>query len=115
VVRTADLELKASEVTYEAVEELRNMEPFGAANPEPVFVARDMTLMQIKPTKSPEHMMLTLRNGTGRSIQATAFSLGERLIELKPGIEAHVLFRPCLDEWQGLTTLKWRVQDFALA
>jgi single-stranded-DNA-specific exonuclease len=115
IVRSVDLEVAASEVTYEAMEELRAMEPFGQANPEPVFVAKDMTLMQLKPTKNPQHMQMTLRNGTGKGIPAMGFGIGERLADVKIGSSAHVLFRPCLDEWQGFTTLKWHVRDFALA
>jgi single-stranded-DNA-specific exonuclease len=115
IVRSVDLEVKASEVTYEAMEELRSMEPFGQANPEPVFVARDMTVMQLKPTKSPQHMQMTLRNGTGKGIAAMGFGIGERLAEVPIGSSASVLFKPCLDEWNGFTTLKWHVRDFALS
>ncbi|HVT13513.1 MAG TPA: single-stranded-DNA-specific exonuclease RecJ [Fimbriimonadaceae bacterium] len=115
VTQFADLEVDASEITYEAVEQLRDLEPFGAANPEPIFVARDITFTQIKPTRSPQHMMLTMRNGTGKPIQGAGFGIGERLALLESGAEAHVLFRPCLDEWQGRTSLKWHVRDFALA
>jgi len=114
IVRSVDLEVDASEVTYEAVEQLKRMEPFGAANPTPTFLARDMTLAQIKPTKSPEHKMLTLRHGTGRAINAAAFGLGERLEGIEPGARADIFFRPVLEEWQGITSLKWHVRDFAL-
>jgi single-stranded-DNA-specific exonuclease len=115
VVRSADLEVEASEVTFAAVEEMRDMEPFGAANPEPIFVARDITITQIKATKSPQHVMLTMRNGSGKPIYGAGFGIGERLSEVAAGSAAHVLFRPTLDEWQGYTNLKWHVRDFALA
>ncbi|HWA84065.1 MAG TPA: single-stranded-DNA-specific exonuclease RecJ [Fimbriimonadaceae bacterium] len=115
VTQMADLEVDSSEVTYEAVEQLRGLEPFGAANPEPIFVARNITFTQIKPTRSPQHMMLTMRNGSGKPIQGAGFGIGERLAQLESGAEANVLFRPCLDEWQGHTSLKWHVRDFALS
>jgi hypothetical protein len=73
-----------------------------------------MTLMQLKPTKSPQHMQMTLRNGSGKGIAAMGFGIGERLAEVPIGSSASVLFKPCLDEWQGFTTLKWHVRDFAL-
>lgn len=114
IVRTADLEVKASEVSFEAVQQLRSMEPFGQANPEPVFVARDMTLTQIKQTRNPLHPQLVLRNGTGRAIQAAGFNMGEKLTDVVAGATADILFRPCLEEWQGYTTLKWHVRDLAL-
>lgn len=115
VVYRVDMEVKASEITYKAVEELRHMEPFGAANPEPILVARDMTFTQMKPTRSPQHMQLTLRNGSGQGIRAMGFGIGESLAELGAGFSAHVLFKPCLDEWQGHTSLKWHVRDYVLS
>lgn len=115
VVYRVDMEVKASEITYKAVEELRHMEPFGAANPEPILVARDMTFTQMKPTRSPQHMQLTLRNGSGQGIRAMGFGIGESLAELEAGFSAHVLFKPCLDEWQGHTSLKWHVRDYVLS
>jgi single-stranded-DNA-specific exonuclease len=114
MVYRVDLEVKASEVSFQAVEELKQMEPFGAANPEPVLVAREMTFTQIKPTKSPQHVQLTLRNGTGQGIRAMGFGIGESLAEIEPGFNAHVLFKPCIDEWQGRTSLKWHVRDYSL-
>jgi single-stranded-DNA-specific exonuclease len=115
VVRRADVEVEASEVTFEAVKQMRNLEPFGAANPEPVFVARHMTLKEIKPTKNPLHAQVTLMNGTGRPIRGMGFGIGERLAEVAPGTTADVLFNPCIDEWQGSSYLKWHVRDLALS
>lgn len=112
LVRSADLEVSASEVTYSSVEQMRMMEPFGQANPEPTFVSRGMTFTQLKPTKNPEHMQITMRNGSGPVIRGMGFGIGERLAEQEAGFVADVLFRPCLDEWQGSTYLKWHVRDF---
>ncbi len=114
VVRAVDLEVEASEITFKSVDELKAMEPFGMANPTPIFLARNMTFAKIKPTKNPEHGMLTLRNGSGRAITAAGFGIGERLAQLEPGVHADVLFRPAVEEWQGQLNLKWHVRDFAL-
>jgi hypothetical protein len=57
-------------------------------------------------------MQITLRNGTGGLIRGMGFGIGERLAEMEPGFTADVLFRPCLDEWNGSTYLKWHVRDF---
>jgi single-stranded-DNA-specific exonuclease len=115
VVRAADLEVDADEVTHQALEQLSQMEPFGAANPEPVFVSRGLTVMQVKPTRNPVHVQLGLRKGEGRRISAMGFGLGERSEEMPLGSKIDVLFRPCLDEWNGNTTLKWHVRDFVAA
>jgi single-stranded-DNA-specific exonuclease len=114
VVRKADVDVQASEVTFAAVQQMKSLEPFGAANPEPVFVARHMTLSQLKPTKNPQHVQLTLMNGAGKPIRGMGFGIGEQLAEVPAGTVADVLFSPCIEEWQGSNYLKWHVRDVAL-
>lgn len=113
ITHEADLVVDAADVTFAALEELRLMEPYGAANPGPVLVARGLTLQSLKPTRKPEHVMVTLADGV-RRIQAMAFGLGSRLEGVAPGSVADVLFNPCLDEFRGETRLKWHIRDFAL-
>lgn len=113
ITHEADLVVDPAEVTYAALEELSLMEPYGAANPGPLLVARGLTLESLKPTRKPEHVMVTLGDGA-RRISAMAFGLGARLEGVVPGAVADVLFNPCLDEYLGETRLKWHIRDFAL-
>lgn len=111
VVR-ADLEVDPGEVTQTALEQLAQMEPFGCSNPTPVFTARGITITQVKPTKNPEHVRLTLKAGNGPFINGMGFGLGERMEALEPGTVANLLFKPCIDEWNGYRSVKWHVEDF---
>ncbi|HZH98738.1 MAG TPA: hypothetical protein VEX38_07180, partial [Fimbriimonadaceae bacterium] len=88
------------------------LEPFGEANPEPLFCARGITFARIIPTKNPSHPRVTLRAGTGPLIQGMAFSQGERLMEFEPGFTADILFQPKINEWQGARSMKWEVKSF---
>ncbi len=112
--RHADVEVAPAEVTHSALEAMQMLEPFGCANPTPVFVSRGLKLDQLMPTRNPEHVRVTLRDGESAPIQAMGFGLGSRLAEVVPGAVADLLFEPCLDEWNGRVTLKWHIKDFAL-
>ncbi len=92
---------------------LLRMEPYGCENPEPVFVARKMTVAQIIPTKNPVHVRLLLQTEAGNSVQGIAFGIGERFVQSGAGITADVLFQATVDEWQGTRSLKWQVKDYA--
>lgn len=107
-----DLEVGFAEVTMAATESLAKLEPFGCANPEPIFVARDVSLAQILPTKNPAHVRLMLRSGTSSAASGIAFGIGERLTETGAGSIADLLFVPNVDEWRGSRTLKWQVKDY---
>jgi single-stranded-DNA-specific exonuclease len=111
----ADMELSPDEVTLQAVEALSQMEPFGCENPEPLFVARDITLSQVLPTKNPAHARLLLRAGRSPAVPGIAFGIGERLANTGAGVVADLLFQPTVEEWKGMRSLKWQVKDYAVA
>ncbi|MBI1757277.1 MAG: single-stranded-DNA-specific exonuclease RecJ [Fimbriimonas ginsengisoli] len=106
----ADAVLEPGEATLEAVETLRLLEPFGVANPEPTFVAREVRLVAIKPTKNPKVAQLSLRQGDGPTTGGVAFE-GEALMEEKPAM-CDLLFKARIDEFRGASSVKWHVRDF---
>jgi len=108
-----DMEVDASEVDLRAADSLSKLEPFGFANPEPMFLARGLTVAQILPTKNPIHVRLTLRSSAGATMPGIAFGIGERLTQSGAGIGADMLFQANVDEWKGARTLKWQVRDYA--
>lgn len=109
----ADLEIGAGEVTYESVEALKRLEPYGCGNPDPVFLARDMRFIRINPTKNPEHVQVSMRRADSSIINGIAFRMGERFGAFVPPFGADVLFQPQIDEYNGMTQLKWVIRDFA--
>ncbi len=59
-----DGELTMEQVTPRFWEQLRALQPFGMGNPEPVFVARGVTLMGEPKVMREKHMKLKLRRYT---------------------------------------------------
>lgn len=110
-----DMEVLPSEVSLQAAESLTKLEPFGFANPEPVFLSRGMTVAQILPTKNPIHVRVVLQTESGSTVPGIAFGIGERLTQSGTGIGANVLFQANVDEWKGARTLKWQIKDYAKA
>ena len=107
-----DAEVDPAELSMEVVEAIQAMEPFGMGNPTPVFVARDVAISQLMPTKKPEHVRLTL-SANSRSISAIAFNLGQALREVPVGTHADILFQPEINEFRGTRTVQWKVKDLA--
>jgi len=107
-----DMEVDSGEVTLQAAEALSKLEPFGFANPEPIFLARGVTLAQIMPTKNPAHVRLTLRSESGASAAGIAFGIGERVCQTGAGATTDMLFQATVNEWKGAKSLNWQVKDF---
>ncbi len=61
-----DCKLNPAGLSVELVNELREMEPFGAENPSPVFAIMGMELIQITPVGGNRHLRLNLARGDAR-------------------------------------------------
>lgn len=105
-----DIEALPSEVTFAAIESLQRMEPFGAGNPEPLFLARRVRLDAITPTQTGEHAQLILSGEGMRSTKGIAFRQAERFLSFGVGAVVDLVFRPVIDEWNGARYLKWKVE-----
>ena len=109
---SVDAVVEPSEVSFASVSAMQSLEPYGAANCEPMFAIDTIKIANIKPTKNPLHAQVGLRasDGKGPIINGTAFSMGERLSAFQPGFEAQILFQPVIEEWNGSRSMKWHVR-----
>ena len=65
-----DLWIEASDVTLALAEELRELEPFGEGNPEPVFGLKGVFFADVKPLGAEgKHLSVTLRKSGLRAIR----------------------------------------------
>jgi len=110
-----DAVVEPREVSFQSVDALELLEPYGCENREPMFSVNSMTVTNIVQTKNPLHPQLVLRapDGKGPVVKAMAFSLGERLAEYKPGFEAQFLFQPKIEQWNGSRSMKWEIRHFS--
>lgn len=111
----ADMEVTWDEVTLAAAEGLHWLEPFGCANTEPVFLARAVSLSQVRPTRAPQHVRLVMRQNDGAAFLGIAFGIGEGLTEMGAGSVVDVLFKPEVNEFRGERELQWKVRDYRRA
>jgi single-stranded-DNA-specific exonuclease len=111
---TLDAEVPLAALTFGLLKELDRMEPYGAANPRPKFLASGLKV-DGTPRRiggGERHLSFRVRQG-GTSIRAVAFGFGERLDELmSAGGECCLAFTPKVNEWQGHRSVEVEVVDF---
>ncbi|MFZ2834774.1 MAG: hypothetical protein WAZ64_01925, partial [Candidatus Moraniibacteriota bacterium] len=109
-----DLEIRASEINWEFMEELKKMEPFGMGNKEPVFMMKDMQISDVRAVgNGSKHLKLTLKatDNSPKLFEAIAFKLGEKFSDLKKGDNIDIVFNLQEDSWNGNKKIQLNIID----
>ncbi len=108
-----DGELPVDSVTLGLAEELRVLEPFGAGNPRPVFVSRNLRLTGEPRVIKERHLKLQLAGAHGRALEAIWWGGTEELdgqtLEADARIELAYTIEP--NTWNGTKRLQLVVKD----
>jgi single-stranded-DNA-specific exonuclease len=112
---TLDAELPLSALTFGLLKDIDRLEPYGADNPRPRFMAADLKVEGVprRIGTGERHMSFRVRQG-GSVVRAVAFGMGDRLDELmSAGGECCLAFTPRVNEWQGNRSIEIEVADLA--
>jgi len=104
---TIDAELTFDDINDALLEDLARLEPHGAGNPEPVFLARNATVVSRR-TVGENHLKLYLRQGQ-RAWSAIGFGMAD--LNVDEGAAMDILFSPEYNEWNGSTSIQLRLRD----
>ncbi len=108
-----DAELPAESLNMKLADELRQLEPFGAGNPRPVFMTRGLRLVAEPRVMKEKHLKLRVAGEDGRPLEAVWWDGVERLDgqTLRAGTRIEVAYTVEPNTWQGITRLQLNVQD----
>ncbi|HTK38475.1 MAG TPA: single-stranded-DNA-specific exonuclease RecJ, partial [Pyrinomonadaceae bacterium] len=95
------------------VGELSKFEPFGAGNPKPVFLTRDLYLCGEPFVMKEKHLKLRLADANGKPFEAVWWDGVERSTgqTLKPNSRIELAYVAEANTWQGNTRLQLVVED----
>lgn len=104
-----DLELTLDDLDVSLVEEISKLEPYGASNPSPSFVIKDLVLKQKKLIGSTkEHLKLIIDTPRGAA-DCLWWSKGD--IPLVQGDKFDIAFAPQLNTYNGVTNIQLIIKD----
>lgn len=106
-----DCELPADYISPQLYEAISQLEPFGMANPIPVFATKDMIIESLKTVgQDGKHLKLTLKS-KGLSFEAIGFGMGNRSTEFKSGSKIDIVYSIDENEWNGNKSLQLKLKD----
>ncbi len=97
-------------VTLSEVEQLDQLEPYGAGNPRPVFALLGATVDSVQPVGQGKHLKLRLSKGTCR-FDAIFFSATAEECGVTPGTRVDAAFYLQANTFRGTTTLQLQMVD----
>jgi single-stranded-DNA-specific exonuclease len=109
-----DAEMPLSALTSGLLRSLDQLEPFGADNRRPLFLAGGLEVVG-SPRRiggGERHLSFRARQ-EGTTLRAVAWGMGDRVEELmSAGGQCCVVFTPRINEWQGYRNIELEVVDF---
>ncbi len=109
----ADSELPLAALTRGVYADLEKLEPYGAGNARPMFLAADLEIVDHprRMGKSMEHLSVKVRQG-GTTARAVGWHMGERLDELmSQGGKCSLMLTASKNEWNGQTSIEGKIVD----
>ncbi|MFN6964816.1 MAG: single-stranded-DNA-specific exonuclease RecJ [Pyrinomonadaceae bacterium] len=108
-----DAHVSAETLDLRLVEALAAFEPFGAGNPKPVFVTKDLALDGEPLVMKDKHLKMRLLSTSGRRFEAVWWDGVERSKgqTLRSGKRIELAYVAEANRWQGSTRLQLVVED----
>jgi single-stranded-DNA-specific exonuclease len=109
-----DAEIPLSVLTPGLVGALGRLEPYGAGNPRPKFLAGPLEIAGSprKVGKGERHLQFRVRQHQ-TTLPVIAFGFAERLDELLSAAgECCIVFTPSINEWRGFRSIQLEMLDF---
>ena len=109
-----DAEVPLASLTYGLMNELDKLEPYGAGNPKPKFLASGLKVESprlIGKEEVKKHLDFRVRQG-GTSIRCVAWNMADRMEELmSAGGDCCLAFTPKINEWNGNRRIQLQIVD----
>ena len=112
-----DLEFSLNLVNEKTYKVLEKFEPFGMANPQPSFFAKNVIIESLKTVGiDGKHLKLILRFGKNpnETISAIAFGMGEMFGKLKMGEKIDIVYLIEENIWNGNKNYELKVREISV-
>ncbi len=108
-----DAVVTSQTLSLNLLEDIKKLEPFGAGNPKPIFVTRDLYLRNEPFVMKDKHLKLHLADKTGKRFEAVWWDGVEKSKKqtLTSDTRIEVAYTAEANTWQGNTRLQLVVED----
>ncbi len=109
---TVDQELKFTEISERLINEIESLAPFGAGNPEPVFMTRDVRVASSKIIGGRHRRMILTQSGNSNAKKINAIQFNAQTDQSLRDAFDRIAFKIRWNRWRGSKTAQLIVEDF---
>lgn len=111
-----DMVLPFDMITMELAQKLQEFAPFGIGNPRPLFLSRDVVVLNRQLIGAQaQHLKLSLGVQGAKPLDAIAFNTGSRFDELELGTLVDVVYSVNVDTYFDTPRIQVKIQEIILA
>jgi len=108
-----DMEVSLSDWNEELVTQLKQLEPYGQANPEPLFFTRNLRLKSEPEVLSRNTLRFWVTDGE-TTYKAVGFSMGLMKEEIRESDYFDLVYTPSMDNWHDCANIQLEIRDIRL-
>lgn len=109
-----DAELNAADIDGELAEMITRLEPFGTGNPEPLFMTRDLAVIQRQKVGDGSHLKLVVQGKDAPPISCIAFKQGDMADHIDIGSRIEVCYHIRINEFNGNRSVQLTIKAIRL-
>lgn len=109
-----DVPMPVSYISKSFVKSMEVLEPFGKANPKPLFAQKNLQILDKRVMGQNRNVVrLRLQDEAGCIIDGVYFGDGDRFVEDISGKSSiDIVYYPQINEWQGRESLRITIQNY---
>lgn len=108
-----DVPMPLAYVNYKLINEFKLLEPFGKANPKPVFADKNLMVKSSRILGSTTKVLkLSLQDERGLTFEGIAFRFDE-LLYPNAGDRIRIIYYPDINEYNGRKTIQFIINEWA--
>lgn len=105
-----ECELAASDINKNILKIIKDFEPFGVANPLPIFLTKNMIVQNVSAVGAKSQHLKLIVNGHN----AIGFNLGAKRAEIRPGYLVNLVYTIEPDNYNGNGNIQLKIKDIKI-
>jgi len=104
--------LNIKDITWDFIEQLDTLQPWGEKNPEPLFKLDQVTIKDFQTVGATQkHLKLVLTDQSGSIVKAIAFGMGDKADALSLGAPISLICTLGVNQWNGNKEIQLTVKE----